>query len=80
VLVRCADQDHIIRSQKAIECVGVGDIIFIKGTSFPGDGAKGLVHRSPEKRYHSDGRVVRRVLLKVDIAAAALPPAAAERG
>ena len=27
----------------------------------------GLVHRSPEKRYHANGRVVNRLVLKVDV-------------
>ena len=58
--------DRIIRNVDEVESVGVGDILFIKGSEFP-HGEAGLVHKSPEKRYHEDGRVVNRLLLKVDV-------------
>lgn len=35
-------------------------------TKFP-RGAVGLVHKSPEKRFHDDGRVLNRLMLKVDV-------------
>ena len=60
--------ERIIRDAEAVEAVGVGDILFIKGVEFP-RGPAGLVHKSPQKRYHADGRVVNRLLLKVDVLA-----------
>ena len=42
-------------------------MIFIKGTKFPGVSGSGLVHRSPDKRFHEDGRIVNRLVLKVDV-------------
>lgn len=44
----------------------VGDVLFMKGTEFP-TSPNGLVHRSPEVRYHVDGSVMYRLLLKVDL-------------
>ena len=58
--------DRIIRDADEIESVGVGDILFIKGSRFP-HGEAGLVHRSPKKRYHEGGRVLNRLVLKVDV-------------
>ena len=46
-----------------------GDMLFMKGRRFPGAGAGALVHKSPEKRYHPDGRVIHRLLLKIDLPA-----------
>lgn len=66
-LRNCGNNDHIIRDPQQICSVDVGDFFFIKGTKYP-NGAKGLVHRSPEKRYHPDGHVVNRLLLKIDVA------------
>ena len=60
------DNSAIIKCGDGIERVDVGDILFIKGVKFP-QGAAGLVHKSPEPRYHADGRVVHRLLLKVDV-------------
>jgi len=60
--------EGIIRDVDEVESVGVGDILFIKGTQFP-HGKAGLVHKSPEKRFHEDGRIVNRLLLKVDVLA-----------
>lgn len=66
-LENCGCNDKIIRDTEQIEHVGVGDILFIKGTRFP-QGANGLVHRSPDKRFHEeDGRIVNRLVLKVDV-------------
>ena len=65
-LKHCGMKDHIIRNVKEIESVGVGDILFIKGKKYR-HGGKPLVHRSPEARYHEDGRVLNRLLLKVDV-------------
>ena len=66
--------------------MAVGDLLLIKGTQFAGayGGAYGLVHKSPEKWYHADGRIVNRLLLKLDVpsfgaAAEARARATAER-
>ena len=39
----------------------------MKGAHYvPVHGAKGLVHKSPPKTYHADGRIVNRLALKID--------------
>ena len=53
--------------------VEVGDIFFMKGRTWPG-GGRGLIHKSPEPRYHPDGRVVNRLVLKVDVPGPEFPP------
>lgn len=58
--------DRIILDEEDVESVSVGDILFIKGSRFP-YGEAGLVHKSPARRYHKDGRIVNRLLLKVDV-------------
>ena len=58
--------DRIIHDVAEVESVNLGDILFIKGSQFP-HGEAGLVHKSPTKRYHEDGRVVNRLLLKIDV-------------
>ena len=65
-LEHCGNNDCIIRDTSAIQSVDVGDIIFIKGKGFS-NGASGLVHKAAEIHYHEDGRVVNRLLLKVDV-------------
>jgi hypothetical protein len=65
-LNNCGNSDCIIREKSKIRNVGVGDILFMKGTRYP-YGAKGLVHKSPEKRYHKDGRILNRLILKIDV-------------
>ena len=44
----------------------MGDFLFIKGSKFSAD-TSGLVHKSPPKAFHGDGRIVNRLLLKVDV-------------
>ena len=56
----------VVKDQKKIFHADVGDFMFIKGTMFP-YGSKGLVHKAPEKVYHSDGRIVNRLVLKIDV-------------
>lgn len=63
-LEHCGNNQHIIRDTSKVQRVEVGDILFIKGKLFPG--SNGLVHKSPEKRYHKDGRVINRLVLKID--------------
>ena len=68
----CGNNDCIIRDKQAIESVAVGDLLLIKGTKYPGIGqpgrpANGLVHKSPPKVYDEEGRILNRLVLKVDI-------------
>ena len=65
-LENCGNADCLIYDKKEIESIEVGDMLFIKGTEFP-RGAKGLVHKSPDIVYHPDGRIVNRLVLKVDV-------------
>ncbi len=69
-LRHCGQNEHIIRDAQLVESVAVGDMLLIKGTQFP-SGAKGLVHRSPPKRRDASGRVINRLVLKVDALSAA---------
>ena len=64
-LTHCGNNDHIIRDPKAVKTIEVGDILFIKGRTY--EGANPLVHKSPAKRYHADGRILNRLMLKVDV-------------
>ena len=57
--------DHILRDAGAVEHVDVGDILFIKGSAY--EGGRPLVHRSPAKAFHADGRILNRLLLKIDV-------------
>lgn len=61
-----ADNQQLVRDANKIESVDVGDILFMKGKLYP-HGAKGLVHKSPKERYHQDGRILNRLVLKVDV-------------
>merc|ERR1740121_1284600 len=65
-LKNCGNNACVIRDVHQIFAVDVGDFLCIKGTKYP-TGASGLVHKAPEKRYHSDGRVVKRLCLKIDV-------------
>ena len=62
----CGNNDCIILDKDRIEHIDVGDILFIKGYGYKG-GAGPLVHKSPTPRRHEDGRVVNRLILKVDV-------------
>merc|ERR1711871_1003921 len=66
-LENCGNNACIIKDLDQVRNVEIGVILFIKGKLFPG--STGLVHKSPEKRYHKDGRVVNRLVLKVDVPA-----------
>ena len=66
-LKHCGNNECIIYNKEKIKNVAVGDMIFIKGTKCPGVSGSGLVHRSPDKRFHEDGRIVNRLVLKVDV-------------
>ena len=65
-LQNCGNNDHIIRDAKQIESVAVGDFLLIKGTKYPQLPAA-LVHKSPEKLYDEQGRILNRLVLKVDV-------------
>lgn len=64
-LRNCGNNDCIIRDKDQIESVEVGDVLYIKGSAVKG--ARPLVHKSPKPRYHEDGRVLNRLVLKVDV-------------
>jgi hypothetical protein len=70
----CIDHAHVdfkgprtsVRDYSQVLYPDLGDILFMKGTKFP-TSANGLVHKSPETRFHADGRVMHRLLLKIDL-------------
>lgn len=65
-LENCGNNDHIIRDKSQICSAGVGDALFIKGSLFPSQ-VNGLVHKSPEKQYFASGKIINRLVLKLDI-------------
>jgi len=65
-LEHCGNNAHIVRDNSQVFSAGTGDILFMKGVACPGD-ANGLVHKSPGVRYHANGMVMNRLLLKVDV-------------
>jgi hypothetical protein len=65
-LNNCGNPDHILRDKSQVLAVGPADIFFMKGKLFPAD-VNGLVHKSPEKRYHPNGAIMTRLCLKIDI-------------
>jgi hypothetical protein len=58
--------EDIIGDASKVCSAKVGDIFFMKGTHFPSV-VNGLVHKAPEKHYHRDGKVMNRLVLKVDL-------------
>ena len=64
-LEHCGNNDCILRDRDAVESIEVGSILFMKGSAYKG--SRPLVHRSPVPRHHADGRVVNRLVLKVDV-------------
>ena len=71
-LKHCGKNEHVIKDKKLVKNVAVGDILFMKGAKFT-PGVDGLVHKSPEKQYHENGKIFNRLMLKID----ALSPDAA---
>ena len=71
-LENCGNNDCIIRDKAQTESIKVGDILFMKGRAYKG--AKPLVHKSPKPQYHPDGRVLHRLVLKVDVQDRPPPP------
>ena len=64
-LEHCGNNDCIILDKGQTECIEVGDILFMKGRAYKG--AHPLVHKSPTPQYHANGRVLHRLILKVDV-------------
>mmetsp|Transcript_114622 Transcript_114622/g.286514 ORF Transcript_114622/g.286514 Transcript_114622/m.286514 type:complete len:292 (+) Transcript_114622:104-979(+) len=60
------DPNQIIRDSSQIFRATPGDILFMKGRLYPG-AVNGLVHKSPEKRFHPSGAIMTRLCFKVDI-------------
>lgn len=67
-LENCSNNEHIVSDPSQALSVNTADILFMKGNRFPG-AARGLVHKSPDKRYHADGAIMNRLCLKVDLPA-----------
>lgn len=65
-LANCGNNDHIIRDKTQILSANAADILLMKGELFPGS-AKGLVHKSPDRRYDADGTIMSRLCLKLDV-------------
>lgn len=65
-LDNCGNNDHIVPDRTPVRWAGVGDIFLMKGKMFPGP-VHGLVHRSPDHQFHTDGRIKTRLVLKVDV-------------
>lgn len=65
-LENCGNNDCVVRDKSTIRSIDVGDVLLMKGKAYPSD-VKGLIHKSPEVRHHFDGRVMHRLVLKVDV-------------
>eukprot|EP00418_Pyrodinium_bahamense_P095480 CAMPEP_0179045946 /NCGR_PEP_ID=MMETSP0796-20121207/18437_1 /TAXON_ID=73915 /ORGANISM="Pyrodinium bahamense, Strain pbaha01" /LENGTH=240 /DNA_ID=CAMNT_0020742363 /DNA_START=62 /DNA_END=784 /DNA_ORIENTATION=- len=68
----CGNNDCVVPDRSPVCTAGVGDILLIKGKLFPGP-VNGLVHRSPDVRRHPDGKIMTRLLLKVDVDSDSMP-------
>lgn len=66
-LENCGNNDHILLDKSQVLAVNAADVFLIKGKLFPG-AVNGIVHKSPEKRYHADGTSMHRLCLKLDVA------------
>lgn len=58
--------DNILIDGTQVFSAKAADILFMKGTNYPCP-VNGLVHKSPEKRYHANGAVMSRLCLKIDV-------------
>eukprot|EP00440_Ansanella_granifera_P047653 gb/GFBE01051616.1/.p1 GENE.gb/GFBE01051616.1/~~gb/GFBE01051616.1/.p1 ORF type:complete len:149 (+),score=32.74 gb/GFBE01051616.1/:1-447(+) len=65
-LQNCGNAEHVLKDPSKIKSVAAGDILLIKGLTFP-RGPAGLVHKSPQVRHYPDGRIMHRLCLKVDV-------------
>lgn len=61
-----SSNDHIIRDASDVLRAYSGDVLLMKGKRFP-NAVNGLVHRSPDFRYHADGSIMHRLCLKIDV-------------
>lgn len=61
----CGNNDCIIRDKSRILSADVGDVIFMKGLTYPAS-VNGLCHKSPPIEYFN-GDIVTRLVLKVDV-------------
>jgi len=66
-LKNCGNNDCILRDSSQVWSAECGDVLLMKGKLFPSP-ANGLVHKSPERRYQSDGNIMNRLCLKFDVA------------
>jgi len=66
-LRNCGNNDHIIRDASQVLSANFGDVLLMKGKWFPST-VNGLVHKSPDKRYHPDGSIMTRLCLEIDVA------------
>jgi hypothetical protein len=64
-LDNCGNNDCVVSDSSQVHAADVGGLLFMKGALYP-SGEKGLVHKSPEKRKHAHGKVMNRLVLKVD--------------
>ena len=64
-LEHCGNNDCILRDKGKVQSIEVGSMLFMKGRFYKGSNP--LVHRSPAPRHHADGRVLNRLILKVDV-------------
>jgi len=62
----CGNNECILHDKSKVYCANAGDVFLMKGKHYPG-GVNGLVHKSPEKRYHADGSIMCRLCLKLDV-------------
>lgn len=60
------NNERIVQDKSKVCAVHTGDFLLIKGTNYP-EGITGLVHKSPDSSHHTDGRIVNRLVLKVDV-------------
>jgi len=68
-LENCGNNDCIIKDERKVKSVALGDMLFIKGQHFPRlrKGSKGLIHKSAKLKYRDDGQILNRLVLKVDV-------------
>jgi hypothetical protein len=65
-LNNCGNNDHILSDKSQVYSSDAGDVLLIKGKKFPNT-VRGVVHKSPEKRYHENGAIMTRLCLKLDV-------------
>lgn len=64
--LREEDNWDLVKDQNEVKSIECGNILLIKGKEYPHH-SRGLVHKSPEPEFYSDGREKARLCLKVDI-------------